>query len=206
MISFPHVPPPPDPLSSLLPLHPAARGVVVTGANGYLGGRFADAAEARGWSVIRCGRRPGASGEWHRLPDLDPASVRSMPLDCDAVVLDGERRNFLVMEYVEGQTLRQLLDELGTLPEQLCRHVAVEVAKGLAAIHQAGVVHRDLKPENVLITPEHVVKQYVDMLLPSAQDEVIADLLAKGDEESLQAVLGIDPPRSIRIPLELGSS
>jgi putative thioredoxin len=41
--------------------------------------------------------------------------------------------------------------------------------------------------------PEHVVKQYVDMLLPSAQDEVIADLLAKGDEESLQAVLGIDP-------------
>jgi putative thioredoxin len=41
--------------------------------------------------------------------------------------------------------------------------------------------------------PEHVVKQYVDMLLPSAQDEVIADLLAKGDEESLRAILGIDP-------------
>ena len=33
MISFPHVPPPPDPLASLLPLHPAARGVVVTGAS-----------------------------------------------------------------------------------------------------------------------------------------------------------------------------
>lgn len=41
--------------------------------------------------------------------------------------------------------------------------------------------------------PEHVVKQYVDMLLPTAQDEVIADLLAKGDEESLLAVLDIDP-------------
>jgi len=38
-----------------------------------------------------------------------------------------------------------------------------------------------------------VVKQYVDMLLPTAEDEVISDLLAKGDEESLQAVLGIDP-------------
>ena len=60
--------------------------VVVTGANGYLGGRFADAAEARGWSVVRCGRRPGSSGEWRRLPDLDPVSVRSLPLDCDAVV------------------------------------------------------------------------------------------------------------------------
>jgi putative thioredoxin len=41
--------------------------------------------------------------------------------------------------------------------------------------------------------PEHVVKQYVDMLLPTAQDEVIADLLAKGDEESLFAVLDVDP-------------
>lgn len=41
--------------------------------------------------------------------------------------------------------------------------------------------------------PEHVVKQYVDMLLPTAQDEVIADLLAKGDEESLLAVLDVDP-------------
>jgi len=60
--------------------------VVVTGANGYLGARFADAAEARGWSVVRCGRRPGASGAWHRLADLDAASVRALPLDCDAVV------------------------------------------------------------------------------------------------------------------------
>ncbi|MFM8847085.1 MAG: tetratricopeptide repeat protein [Actinomycetota bacterium] len=41
--------------------------------------------------------------------------------------------------------------------------------------------------------PEHVVKQYVDMLLPTAEDEVIADLLAKGDEQSLLAVLDIDP-------------
>ncbi|MFM8563168.1 MAG: tetratricopeptide repeat protein [Acidimicrobiia bacterium] len=41
--------------------------------------------------------------------------------------------------------------------------------------------------------PEHVVKQYVDMLLPTAEDEVIADLLAIGDEQSLLAVLDIDP-------------
>ena len=67
------------------PRSPAFR-VVVTGANGYLGGRFADAAEARGWSVLRCGRRPGTTGTWHRLADLDAASVRALPLDCDAVV------------------------------------------------------------------------------------------------------------------------
>ena len=64
----------------------------------------------------------------------------------------------LVMEYVEGQTLSGLRAELERVPEELCRHVAREVCKGLAAIQDAGVVHRDLKPDNVLITPDHVVK------------------------------------------------
>ena len=67
-------------------------------------------------------------------------------------------RHLLVMEAVEGQTLRAMLDELGTLPETLCRHVGRETARGLAAIHEAGVVHRDVKPENLIVTPEHVVK------------------------------------------------
>jgi tetratricopeptide (TPR) repeat protein len=75
-------------------------------------------------------------------------------LDCDAV----GGHHFLVMEYVEGQTLRELLRELGQVPEELCRHVGREVAKALAAVHAAGVVHRDVKPENVLITPDHTVK------------------------------------------------
>ncbi len=66
--------------------------------------------------------------------------------------------HFLVMEYVEGQDLRALLQELDKVPEELCRHVGREIAKGLGAIHAEGVVHRDLKPENVLITEEHVVK------------------------------------------------
>jgi tetratricopeptide (TPR) repeat protein len=78
--------------------------------------------------------------------------------DCDAVRVDGKNHHFLVMEYVEGQTLRALLDELGTVPEDLCRHFGRQIASGLRAIHEAGAVHRDLKPENVLVTPEHEVK------------------------------------------------
>jgi len=66
--------------------------------------------------------------------------------------------HYLATEYVEGQTLRRLLEELGTVPEQLCRHIGREIARGLEAIHAAGVVHRDLKPENVLLTPSHEVK------------------------------------------------
>ena len=79
-------------------------------------------------------------------------------LDYDAVSEDGRSRHFLVMEYVEGQTLRELLAELQCVPEKLCRHVAREICKGLGAVHDAGAIHRDLKPENVLITAEHVVK------------------------------------------------
>ena len=92
--------------------------------------------------------------------------------DCDATDVDGAAAHFLVMEYVEGQTLRSLLDELERVPEELCRHIGCEVAKGLSAIHEAGVVHRDIKPENVLITEEHVVK-VMDLGVARLQDEAI---------------------------------
>jgi serine/threonine protein kinase len=92
--------------------------------------------------------------------------------DCDAAELDGRRRNYLVMEYVEGQTLRELLREQECVPERLCRHIGREVARGLSAIHKARVIHRDLKPENILITPDHVVK-VMDLGVALLQDEAI---------------------------------
>ena len=52
--------------------------------------------------------------------------------DCDATEAEGKAAHFLVMEYVEGQTLRDLLKELDRVPEELCRHIGREVAKGLA--------------------------------------------------------------------------
>ena len=92
--------------------------------------------------------------------------------DCDAGRSGGEDRHFLVMEYVEGQTLRDLLLELDRVPEELCRHIGREVAKGLAAIHAAGAVHRDMKPENVLITKDHVVK-VMDLGVARLNDEAL---------------------------------
>jgi tetratricopeptide (TPR) repeat protein len=65
---------------------------------------------------------------------------------------------YLVLEFVEGQTLRALLDEVGPVSERLARLVALEAARGLAALHAAGVVHRDVKPENLIITPGERVR------------------------------------------------
>ncbi|MHC4848392.1 MAG: serine/threonine-protein kinase, partial [Planctomycetota bacterium] len=92
--------------------------------------------------------------------------------EVDGVELDGATVHFLVMDYVEGQTLRQLLEELGKVPEELCRHITASIADALVAIHAVGAVHRDLKPENVLLTPEHTVK-VMDLGVALVFDEAI---------------------------------
>jgi serine/threonine-protein kinase len=65
---------------------------------------------------------------------------------------------FLVMELVDGGTLRDLLRQHGKLPVPLALSVADMVLSALAAAHREGLVHRDIKPENVLIGPGGVVK------------------------------------------------
>jgi len=110
--------------------------------------------------------REGEIGRAVRHPNV----VRTF--NCDQIVQGGTANAFLVMEYVEGQTLRELLVEMERVPEELCRHIAREVCKGLAAIHDVGVIHRDVKPDNVLITADHVVK-VMDLGVARLQDEAL---------------------------------
>ncbi len=70
---------------------------------------------------------------------------------------DGEHV-FLVMELVEGGTLRELLRERGPMPPHAAAAVARPVLEALAVAHRAGLVHRDIKPENVLISHAGDVK------------------------------------------------
>ena len=65
---------------------------------------------------------------------------------------------FLVMELVEGGTLRELLVERGPMPPHAVSAVLSPVLSGLAVAHHAGLVHRDVKPENVLISDDGEVK------------------------------------------------
>jgi serine/threonine-protein kinase len=58
---------------------------------------------------------------------------------------------YLVMEYLEGETLGQRIEREGSLPEAEAIEIITAVLAGLAAVHRAGVIHRDLKPENVFL-------------------------------------------------------
>ncbi|MFD3509402.1 Stk1 family PASTA domain-containing Ser/Thr kinase [Nocardia sp. NPDC058666] len=71
--------------------------------------------------------------------------------------VDGEYP-FLIMELVEGGTLRELLRERGPMPPHAVRAVAEPVLRAIGTAHDAGLVHRDVKPENVLISDAGEVK------------------------------------------------
>ncbi|WP_067699356.1 Stk1 family PASTA domain-containing Ser/Thr kinase [Nocardia jejuensis] len=71
--------------------------------------------------------------------------------------VDGDHP-FLIMELVEGGTLRELLRERGPMPPHAVRAVAEPVLAAIGVAHAAGLVHRDIKPENVLISDSGEVK------------------------------------------------
>jgi eukaryotic-like serine/threonine-protein kinase len=73
-------------------------------------------------------------------------------------VFDGHRIPYIVMEYVEGRTLRELLHEQARFTPERSIEIVSSVLEALEYSHRAGIVHRDIKPGNVMITGSGEVK------------------------------------------------
>jgi serine/threonine-protein kinase len=57
----------------------------------------------------------------------------------------------MVMEFIQGKTLRDIINEEGSLPENKVIEIGTNIASGLSWIHQNDIIHRDIKPENIMI-------------------------------------------------------
>jgi eukaryotic-like serine/threonine-protein kinase len=71
---------------------------------------------------------------------------------------NGHSQLYMVMEWVDGRLLRQLLNEQKKLPPERATRIALGIANALDYIHSHGIVHRDLKPENIMIDANDNIK------------------------------------------------
>ena len=94
---------------------------------------------------------------------------------------------FIVMELVDGTTLRSVLERFGHFDTQTARHVVRGVAAALDHAHTKGIVHRDVKPENILLTPKGDVK-VVDFGIAKALGPEAAQLTSDGGMGTLAYV------------------
>ncbi|HBP21836.1 MAG TPA: hypothetical protein DEA08_29135 [Planctomycetes bacterium] len=85
---------------------------------------------------------------------------------------------YLDMDFVVGEPLRDRVARLGSIPVEEAVRIACEVARGLAALHERGIVHRDIKPENILIDREGRAR-LCDFGLSKAQND--AGLTREGE-------------------------
>ncbi|MEO0084170.1 MAG: serine/threonine-protein kinase, partial [candidate division WOR-3 bacterium] len=65
---------------------------------------------------------------------------------------------YIVSEYVEGMSIRELLNQKGRIPLPLAAYIVLETAKILNRLHLQGIIHRDIKPENIIISNENRIK------------------------------------------------
>jgi serine/threonine-protein kinase len=100
----------------------------------------------------------------------------------------GQGQPFLVLEYMEGESLRELLEAQGWLSPAATIEVLLQMLEGLAAAHDVGIVHRDIKPENIFLIQQPKKEPLVKIL-----DFGISRYHAESEDEGLTvagAILG----------------
>ncbi|MCL4378562.1 MAG: protein kinase [Actinobacteria bacterium] len=72
----------------------------------------------------------------------------------------GEFNNlyFIAMEYVEGTSLKEIIEKRGAMPPRLIANYAIQICNALEIAHDNNLIHRDIKPQNIIVTPEGRIK------------------------------------------------
>ncbi len=76
-----------------------------------------------------------------------------------------ENTYYTVMDYVKGQDLSELIDEIGNLEERQVLHIALQTARALKVLHEAEVIHRDLKPANIMVREKSTDNLYEPIIM-----------------------------------------
>ncbi len=96
--------------------------------------------------------------EAHSAAGLNHPSIVSVYDTGEDTAADGTSVPFIVMEHVEGRTLRDILKSEGRLPARRAMAVVADICSALDFSHRNGIIHRDIKPANVMITQAGAVK------------------------------------------------
>lgn len=105
-------------------------------------------------------------------------------VDCQDFGITPDRRTFIVMEYLAGESLAARLERSGPLRVEEALTIARQVASALAVAHEAGVVHRDLKPGNIFLVPDPTVMsgaraKVIDFGIAKLADDLAGDTLTR---------------------------
>jgi len=66
--------------------------------------------------------------------------------------------NFIVMEYINGETLKQIIRKTTRLSTEIALDISVQISRALECAHRNNIIHRDIKPDNIMITEDNIVK------------------------------------------------
>ena len=120
--------------------------------------------------AIRAERRLNAQAKFRFLREARILSKLDHPHICRIYdYVEGEERDLLVLEFIEGKNLREVIQERPA--RSLCMKIAEQVTDVLVAAHAAGVVHRDLKPANIMLGADGDIK-VLDFGLARSRDSM----------------------------------
>lgn len=107
---------------------------------------------------------------------------------------------YIVLEYAEGITLKEYLQEHGPLTAEETIHIAVQILSGLQHAHSRGIIHRDIKPQNIIIAPDGSIKvtDFGIAKIPNSETITMAD-------KAIGSVHYISPEQASGLKVDLRS-